>query len=87
MALIARGRPVGLEALAAVLGMDAAAIRSIHERYLLARGYVVRTARGREATVSARFRMARGPLRFGSAIPLKRPPAGSGITICGRLGS
>jgi Holliday junction DNA helicase RuvB len=62
MALIARGRPVGLEALAAVLGMDAAAIRSIHEPYLLARGLVVRTARGREATAEARFRMARGPL-------------------------
>jgi Holliday junction DNA helicase RuvB len=83
MALIARGRPVGLEALAAVLGMDAAAIRSIHEPYLLARGYVVRTARGREATAEARFRMARGalPSRPGRWLG----PPSLGIRIAGRI--
>jgi Holliday junction DNA helicase RuvB len=61
-ALIARGRGIGLGALAATLGMDRATLSNIHEPYLLAQGYVVRTARGREATAEARFRMARGPL-------------------------
>jgi Holliday junction DNA helicase RuvB len=55
--LLTRG-PMGLEALAATLRMDPATLRNVHEPFLLRRGYVVRTARGREATAEARRRLA-----------------------------
>jgi len=45
---------MGIHAMAANLGMDAGTIRQVHEPYLMARGYVVRTSRGRVATRLAR---------------------------------
>jgi Holliday junction DNA helicase RuvB len=71
--LVARGRPMGLQTLAAMTGIDEATIRYFHEPYLLRKGYVIRTARGREATIEARFRMARGPLDFSTAVPFRGP--------------
>jgi Holliday junction DNA helicase RuvB len=58
--LIACGRPMGIEALAATLRLAPRTLRLVHEPYLVARGYLVRGQRGREATRKAR-------LRFGSA--------------------
>ena len=52
--LIERGRPMGIETIAATLRMDPRTIRRVHEPYLLERGYIVRTSRGREATEKAR---------------------------------
>jgi Holliday junction DNA helicase RuvB len=75
--LIARGRAMGLGALSATLGMDRTTLSNIHEPYLLSRGYIVRTARGREATAEARLRMARGMS--------KGNPRGRWIRICGRI--
>jgi Holliday junction DNA helicase RuvB len=60
--LLARG-PMGLEALASTLRIDAATLRNVHEPFLLRRGYVVRTARGREATAEARRRLAANACR------------------------
>jgi Holliday junction DNA helicase RuvB len=52
--LIARGRPMGIESIAATLRLDPHAVRFIHEPYLVGRGYVARSCRGREATAKAR---------------------------------
>jgi Holliday junction DNA helicase RuvB len=49
-----RDAPMGLEALASVVGQDAALIRREHEPYLLRRGYIRRTGRGRELTESGK---------------------------------
>jgi Holliday junction resolvasome RuvABC ATP-dependent DNA helicase subunit len=51
---------MGIEALAATLRLAPRTLRLVHEPYLVARGYLVRGQRGREATRKAR-------LRFGSA--------------------
>jgi Holliday junction DNA helicase RuvB len=47
----ARGRPIGLNTLGAALSEDAGTIEEVIEPYLLASGYLERTARGRIATV------------------------------------
>ncbi|MRJ02442.1 MAG: Holliday junction branch migration DNA helicase RuvB [Epsilonproteobacteria bacterium] len=46
----ARGRPLGLGTLAAALSEDEGTIEEVIEPYLLANGYIERTARGRVAT-------------------------------------
>ncbi|MEF3191204.1 MAG: Holliday junction branch migration DNA helicase RuvB [Campylobacterales bacterium] len=46
----AKGRPLGLNTLAAALSEDAETIEDVIEPYLLANGYLERTARGRIAT-------------------------------------
>ncbi|MBD3263603.1 MAG: Holliday junction branch migration DNA helicase RuvB [Candidatus Omnitrophica bacterium] len=45
-----RGGPVGIEAIAASLGEDKATLEDVVEPYLLNKGYVIRTPRGRLAT-------------------------------------
>ena len=46
----ARGKPVGLSTIGAVLSEDEGTIEDVLEPYLLANGYIERTARGRIAT-------------------------------------
>ncbi|MDR0747619.1 MAG: Holliday junction branch migration DNA helicase RuvB [Helicobacteraceae bacterium] len=46
----AKGRPLGLNTLGAALSEDAGTIEDVVEPYLLANGYIERTARGRIAT-------------------------------------
>jgi Holliday junction DNA helicase RuvB len=48
-----QGGPAGLETLAAATGEDAQTIESVYEPYLLQRGYLQRTPRGRVATALA----------------------------------
>jgi len=52
--LIEVGRPIGLKAIAAALRMDLRTIERVHEPYLIEKGFVIRTARGRVATEKAR---------------------------------
>jgi Holliday junction DNA helicase RuvB len=58
--LVERGRPMGIEAIAATLRLPSRTVRQVFEPYLVARGYLVRSARGREATLKARGRFASG---------------------------
>ena len=44
------GGPVGIEALCATLGEDRGTIEDVHEPYLLKKGFLLRTARGRMLT-------------------------------------
>ncbi|MCK4442366.1 MAG: Holliday junction branch migration DNA helicase RuvB, partial [Sulfurovaceae bacterium] len=46
----AKGRPMGLSTIAAALSEDEGTIEDVIEPYLLANGYIERTARGRVAT-------------------------------------
>ncbi|MCK5854696.1 MAG: Holliday junction branch migration DNA helicase RuvB [Sulfurovaceae bacterium] len=48
--LAAKGRPMGLSTIAAALSEDEGTIEDVLEPYLLANGYIERTARGRVAT-------------------------------------
>ena len=56
----ARGRPMGLSTMAAALSEDEGTIEDVVEPYLIANGYIERTARGRIATVKTYelFRLA-----------------------------
>lgn len=47
------GGPVGVDALAASIGMPRDTIEDVHEPFLLQRGFLVRTPRGRMTTVKA----------------------------------
>ena len=47
------GGPVGLEALAATISEEAVTLEDVNEPYLLQEGFIVRTNRGRTATVKA----------------------------------
>ena len=47
------GGPVGLDTLAAAIGEDAGTIEDVYEPYLIKRGFLNRTARGRVATEEA----------------------------------
>ncbi len=47
------GGPVGLEALASSIGEDKANIEEVYEPYLLQKGFINRTPRGRVATDKA----------------------------------
>jgi len=49
----AKGRPMGLSTIAAALSEDEGTIEDVIEPYLLANGYIQRTARGRVATPKA----------------------------------
>jgi Holliday junction DNA helicase RuvB len=49
----AKGRPMGLATIAAALSEDEGTIEDVLEPYLLANGYIERTARGRVATPKA----------------------------------
>ena len=47
------GGPVGIEALAATLGEDSDTLEDVYEPYLIQRGFIQRTSRGRVATPGA----------------------------------
>ncbi|WP_024955299.1 Holliday junction branch migration DNA helicase RuvB [Sulfurospirillum arcachonense] len=49
----AKGRPIGLSTLAAALSEDEGTVEDVIEPYLIAKGYIERTARGRIATPKA----------------------------------
>ncbi len=51
--ITAKGRPMGLSTIAAALSEDEGTIEDVIEPYLLAKGYIERTARGRVATSKA----------------------------------
>jgi Holliday junction DNA helicase RuvB len=57
-----RSCPMGLQTLAAMTGIDQETIRNNHEPYLLRKGYVVRTARGRDATPAIPRILPGGPV-------------------------
>ena len=57
--LCAEDRPMGLQAMASTLGMDPVTLELVSEPYLLAKGYIARGPRGREATAKARSRYSR----------------------------
>ena len=47
------GGPVGLNNLAAALGEESDTIEDVYEPYLIQEGYLLRTHRGRQATLRA----------------------------------
>jgi len=49
----AKGKPMGLSTIAAALSEDEGTIEDVLEPYLIANGYIERTARGRKATVKS----------------------------------
>lgn len=49
----AKGRPIGLSTIAAALSEDEGTVEDVIEPYLLSKGYIERTARGRVATPKA----------------------------------
>ena len=70
--LVGRGRPLGLAAIAARLGIDLDTLREVYEPWLERCGLIERTERGRVATEEARALYGgRGDLR----------PRGRGIPI------
>jgi len=56
-----RGGPVGMEALAAAVGLEAATLEDVVEPYLIQAGFLQRTPRGRQATPLAWRHMGLGP--------------------------
>ncbi len=65
--LRAKGRPLGLSTIAAALSEDEGTIEDVIEPYLLANGYIERTARGRLATPKTYelFKLGPPPLQTG----------------------
>ncbi len=55
------GGPVGLASLAVALGEDTATLEEVYEPFLIQEGYLMRTARGRQATVRAYERFGYTP--------------------------
>lgn len=55
------GGPVGIEALAATLGEDSDTLEDVYEPYLIQRGFIQRTPRGRIATAAAYAHVNRVP--------------------------
>jgi len=80
--LLARGRPMGIESIAATLRLDPLAVRLVHEPYLVGQGYVARGFHGREATAKARLRFASN-----RAAATSNPFAGSFILWGGASGA
>ena len=66
--LVARARPMGIEAIASTLRLSPRTVRQVHEPYLVARGYVLRSSRGRAATLKARRRFGGGKSAAAAAI-------------------
>ena len=48
-----KGGPVGLNTVATAVGEDAGTVEEVYEPYLIQEGYLMRTPRGREATMLA----------------------------------
>lgn len=63
------GGPVGLETLAVAMGEDASTLEEVYEPFLIQEGYLMRTSRGRVATV-------RAYKRFGYEPPTERGAGG-----------
>ena len=59
------GRPVGLETLGAALGEDAGTIEDVYEPYLIQEGFLMRTPRGRIATIRAYEHLGKAPPKRG----------------------
>ncbi|HHB93821.1 MAG TPA: Holliday junction branch migration DNA helicase RuvB [Campylobacterales bacterium] len=59
----AKGRPMGLSTIAAALSEDEGTIEDVIEPYLLANGYIERTARGRVATEKSYSHFRLTPIR------------------------
>ena len=53
LAVMFRGRAVGLSTIASSVGEDPSTIEDVYEPYLLQRGLIVRTPQGRQATLAA----------------------------------
>lgn len=72
------GGPVGIDALAATLGEDSDTLESVYEPYLIQRGLIQRTPRGRIATAETYKHLGRQcpamQLNFGSTIFGGEPP-------------
>ena len=64
------GGPVGLSSLAVSVGEDAGTLEEVYEPYLIQKGYLQRTPRGRTATRKAYE-------RFGYALPGRADPQGA----------
>lgn len=56
-----KGGPVGLNSVATSIGEQAGTIEEVYEPYLVKEGYILRTARGREATEMAYRHLGRSP--------------------------
>ncbi|MDR1976339.1 MAG: Holliday junction branch migration DNA helicase RuvB [Campylobacteraceae bacterium] len=63
--LNAKGRPIGLNTIAAALSEDEGTIEDVVEPYLIATGYIERTARGRVATPKCYELFKLSPLNLG----------------------
>ncbi len=63
------GGPVGLETLAVAMGEDASTLEEVYEPFLIQEGFIMRTPRGRVATV-------RAYKRFGYESPAEREAGG-----------
>ena len=48
-----KGGPVGINTIATAVGEEAGTIEEVYEPFLIQEGYLMRTARGREATAHA----------------------------------
>ena len=55
------GGPVGIKTLAANIGEDTDTIESVYEPYLLQKGFIIRTPRGRVATDKAYLQLGFPP--------------------------
>ena len=62
------GGPVGIDTLAAVLGEDSDTLEEVHEPFLIRRGFVQKTPRGRVATARAWEHLGKQPLRDQSSL-------------------
>jgi Holliday junction DNA helicase RuvB len=67
------GGPVGIEALAATLGEDSDTLEDVYEPYLIQRGFIQRTPRGRVATPAAYAHLGKTapPMSAQLSLPLK----------------
>lgn len=61
-----RGGPVGLNTIATAVGEDPGTIEEVYEPFLIQEGYIMRTARGREATLLAYQHLGRLPNKNGN---------------------
>jgi len=64
----AKGRPMGLSTIAAALSEDEGTIEDVLEPYLLANGYIERTARGRVATEKSYIHFRLSPPQTGTLL-------------------
>lgn len=68
------GGPVGIESLAAAIGEERGTLEDVVEPFLIQRGLLMRTARGRVATRSAWLHLGLTPPERATALPLFEEP-------------